>query len=57
MSIILAIQAYLQASGTSIDVVLALLFGLMSLIITGYLIEQRISKDEQDAKKQFDWEN
>ena len=57
MDIILTLQAYLQASGTSIDVILALLFGVMSLMITGYLIEQRISKDEQDAKKQFDWEN
>ena len=57
METILNLQAYLQASGTSIDVILALFFGLMSLVITGYLIEQRISKDEQDAKKQFDWEN
>lgn len=57
METILTIQAYLQASGTSIDVILALLFGLMSLIITGYLIEQRISKDGQDVQKQFDREN
>lgn len=56
MNTILTLQAYLQASGTSIDVVLALFFGLISLMITGYLIEHRISKDEQDAKKQFDWE-
>ncbi len=45
MNVILTLQAYLQASGTSIDVVLALLFGLMSLIITGYLIEQHINND------------
>lgn len=45
MNTILTLQAYLQASGTSIDVILALLFGLMSLIITGYLIEQHINKD------------
>lgn len=57
METILAIQAYLQASETTIDVVLALLFGLMSLMITGYLIEQRISKDEQDVKNKFDWDN
>lgn len=57
MESILALQAYLQASETSIDVVLALFFGLTSLVITGYLIEQRISKDEQDAQKSFDWEN
>lgn len=45
METILTLQAYLQASGTSIDVVLALLFGLMSLLFTGYLIEQHINKD------------
>lgn len=56
MKTILALQAYLQASGTSVDVVLALFFGLITLMITGYLIEQRISKDEQDVQKQFDWE-
>lgn len=56
MKTILALQAYLQASETSIDVVLALFFGLIALMITGYLIEQRISKDEQDVQKQFDWE-
>lgn len=57
MENILALQAYLQASETSIDVVLALFFGLIALMITGYLIEQRISKDERDVQKQFDWEN
>lgn len=57
METIPALQAYLQASGTSIDVIIALFFGLISLMGAGYLIEQRISKDEQDAKKQFDWEN
>ena len=57
MEIILALQSYLQASETSIDAVLALFFGLMSLVITGYLIEQRISKDEQGSKNQFDWDN
>ena len=57
MDVILTLQDYLQASGTTIDVVLALLFGLMSLMITGYLIEHRISKDEKDVKKQFDWDN
>ena len=56
MKTILDLQAYLQASETSIDVILALFFGLIALIITGYLIEQRINKDEQDAQKQFDWE-
>ena len=56
MDTILTLQAYLQASETSIDVVLALFFGLISLITTGYLIEQRISKDEQDVQKQFEWE-
>ena len=45
METILTLQAYLQASGTTIDVVLALFFGLMSLMITGYLIEQHIDKD------------
>lgn len=45
MDVILTLQAYLQASETSIDVVLALLFGLMSLMITGCLIEQHINKD------------
>ena len=45
MKSILALQSYLQASGTSIDVVLALVFGLMPLMITGYLIEQHINKD------------
>lgn len=45
METILALQAYLQASETSVDVILALLFGLMSLMITGYLIEQHINKD------------
>jgi hypothetical protein len=45
MTTILALQAYLQASGTSIDVVLALFFGLISLMTTGYLIEQHINKD------------
>lgn len=57
METILALQAYLQASETSIDVVLALFFGLVSLMITGYLIEHRISKDEKDVQNQFDWEN
>ena len=46
MSTILTLQAYLQASGTSIDVVLALLFGLISLMTTGYLIEQHIAEME-----------
>lgn len=45
METILALQAYLQASETSIDVVLALFFGLTSLMITGYLIKQHINKD------------
>lgn len=56
MNTILALQAYIQASETSIDVVLALFFGLVALMITGYLIEQRISENEQDVQKQFDWE-
>lgn len=57
MNTILTLQAYLQASGMSIDVILALFFGLISLMATGYLIEQHINKDERDTKKQFDWEN
>lgn len=56
METILALQAYLQASETTIDVVLALFFGWVSFMLIGYLIEQRISKDEQDVQKQFDWE-
>lgn len=57
METILTLQAYLQASGTSINVIIALFFGLISLMGAGYLIEQHINKDEQDAKNQFDWEN
>lgn len=49
MNTILSLQAYLQASETSIDVVLALSFGLMSLMITGYLIEQHINKDGMNS--------
>lgn len=45
METILALQAYLQASETSIDVVLALFFGWVSFMLIGYLIEQHINKD------------
>lgn len=54
---IYAIQAYLQASGISIDVILALFFSLISLIGAGYLIAQHINKEERDATNQFDWDN
>ena len=44
LELIYNVQAYLAEQGTSINTIVALFFGLIAFMLTGYLIESELNK-------------
>ena len=47
LELIYNVQAYLIEQGTSINTIVALFFGLIAFMLTGYLIESEINKSNK----------
>ena len=50
LDFIYTVQSYLANEGTNINTIAALFFGLVGLILSGYLIESEINKGNKGNK-------
>ena len=57
LDFIYTIQLYLANEGTSIDTIVALFFGLIALMLAGYLIESELSKGNKGEPNNEDFSN
>lgn len=47
LEFIYSVQSYLANEGTSINSIIALFFGLIAFMLTGYLIESELNKSDK----------
>ena len=47
LDFIYTMQSYIANEGTSINTIIALFFGLIAFILSGYLIESELNKEKK----------